>query len=130
MARSGFKPSYTGYRAVMNGQEVMDACQLRGESLAASASRQTGTDYDVNTRPGINRAHTRVTTVGVSDYFRERHYRGLSIALGSAGGQPSEARRSGYRTLMSRVAAADRKWFLKQKNTGWRSPGLYRGRRR
>lgn len=126
---SGFKASYTGYRAIMNGHEVMTACQMRGESLAASASAQSGIDYDVNSRPGLNRIHTRVTTVSASDYFRERVYGALSIAVGSAGGHPASGRRNGYKTLMSRVASADRKWNRTGRNTGWRSPGMYRRKR-
>ncbi len=95
MARSNyFKPSWHGYRNVMNSNnEVMTACQTRGETLAASASRQSGTEYVVDSRLGMTRVHTRVSTASAKDYFRERHYRALSIAIGMAGGA---ARFGGY----------------------------------
>ena len=130
MANGRFKASYTGYRAIMNGPPALEACEAQGHRLAASAAAQSGIDYDVNSVRGINRIHTRVTTTTVSDYFRERVYGALSIAVGVAGGQAaSGGRRSGYKTLMSRVAAADRKWKRTGKNTGWRAPGNYRPKR-
>lgn len=110
--------------------EVMTACEIKAGAIAASAARQSGTTYQIDSIVGINRIHTRVSTVGSKDFFREAHYGALSIALGSMGGNVT--RRSGYRTLMSRVEAADRKaggFGKKGRNTGWRSPGQYRKKR-
>lgn len=90
MARNGyFKPSWHGYRVVMNSSnDVMDACEVKAGAIAASAERQSGIDYMVDSRLGMNRIHTRVSTVTKADYYRERHYHALSIALGAAGGIP------------------------------------------
>lgn len=129
MANGRFKASYTGYRAIMNGPPALEACEAQGHRLAASAAAQSGIDYDVNSVRGINRIHTRVTTTTVSDYFRERVYGALSIAVGAAGGHPASGRRNGFKSLMSRVASADRKWNRTGRNTGWRSPGMYRRKR-
>lgn len=129
MANGRFKASYTGYRAIMNGPPAIDACEAQGHRLAASAAAQSGIDYDVNSVRGINRIHTRVTTTSESDYYRERVYGALSIAVGAAGGHPASGRRNGFKSLMSRVASADRKWERTGRNTGWRSPGMYRKKR-
>lgn len=134
MARKNtFVPSYTGYRSVMNSHnEVMTACEVKGGAIAASASRQSGIDYRVDSVIGLNRVHTRVSTVTSADYFRERHYHALSIATSSMGGQASGAR--GYGSLMGRVAKADRKASghigkNDGRQTGWRAPGWYRKKR-
>lgn len=136
MANGRFKASYTGYRAIMNGPPALEACEAQGHRLAASAAAQSGIDYDVNSVRGINRIHTRVTTTSQSDYFRERVYGALSIAVGAAGGHPASGRRNGFKSLMSRVAAADKKRSIlgkgfktKTRDTGWRSPGMYRKKR-
>lgn len=120
----------------MNGPPAIDACEAQAHRLAASAAAQSGIDYDVNSRPGLNRVHTRVTTTTASDYFRERVYGALSIAVGAAGGHPASGRRNGFKSLMSRVAAADKKRSIlgkgfktKTRDTGWRSPGMYRKKR-
>lgn len=87
MARAGhFSPNPIGYREIMNGHEMLSVCQERGEAFAASASRQSGTDYAVDSIRGLNRIHTRVTTTSIRDYMRERHYNALSIAVGQHGG--------------------------------------------
>lgn len=89
MARNHFKPSWHGYRNVMNSHnQVQTACEMKAESIAASASTQSGAVYSVDSRLGLTRLHTRVSTVGAKEYYRERHYHALSIALGSMGGIP------------------------------------------
>lgn len=90
MARGNyFKPSWHGYRNVMNSHnEVWTACEMRGASIAASAEAQSGIGYSVDTRLGMTRVHTRVSTVTKKDYYRERFYHALSIAIGSTGGLP------------------------------------------
>lgn len=106
MARNRFEPSWHGYRNVMNSHnEVMTACQMKGESIAASAATQTGVDYSVDSRLGMNRVHTRVSTVGAKEYYRERHYHALSIALGSMGGIPRPKGYGGSATKRKFTAA-------------------------
>lgn len=78
-----FVHSESGYRQVMNGPEMFGVCDARGQVLAAQASGMSGSDYAVDTRRGINRIHTRVSTVGVGGYMRERSYGALAIAAGT-----------------------------------------------
>ena len=106
MARSNyFKPSWHGYRNVMNSHnQVMTACQMKGESIAASASIQSGSEYLVDSRIGMTRVHTRVSTVGSKEYFRERHYHALSIALGSMGGIPRSGGYANAKTKRKSIA--------------------------
>lgn len=73
----------------MQGREVRTACEVQAGSIAASAARQSGTDYRIDSVEGLNRIHTRVSTQTKADYYRERHYHALSIALGTAGGTAS-----------------------------------------
>lgn len=110
MARRGgtFVPNGLGYREVMNGRATMRELQDRGELVAASAARQSGIDYVVDSQQGLNRIHTRVSTPGDwASYFRERHYRALLIATN--GGY-------GYKTVKSRVKAVHR-----SKDKGWKN---------
>jgi len=81
-----FRANYAGYRAVMLGSEVRTACEVQAGAIAASAARQSGTDYRIDSVDGLNRIHTRVSTQTDADYYRERHYHALSIALGTVGG--------------------------------------------
>lgn len=113
-----FKPSYTGYRAVLNGGDAKIACEFQAGLLTASASSQSGIDYAIDSMQGLNRIHTRVSTATKADFFRERHYHALSIAAGSLGGHMSGAK--GYRTLSSRVKAV-----RKSNDKGWKA-GRYR----
>ena len=116
MARGNyFKPNAMGYRAVMNSRnDVMDVCELRAGSIAASAARQTGIDYLVDSQVGLNRIHTRVSTVTEQDYYRERHYHSLSIAIGAIGGTPNTSAYGGRRGKRSLDSYHTKKW------RGWR----------
>lgn len=90
MARGNyFKPNRAGYRSVLQGGEIRTACEIKAGALAASASRQSGIDYGIDSMQGLNRIHTRVSTTSRADFFRERSYHALSIAVGSAGGNVS-----------------------------------------
>lgn len=75
----------------------MTACEVKAGAIAASASRQSGTVYNVDSMTGLNRVHARVSTVGSVDFFREAHYHALAIALESMGGTVSRTNRRGYR---------------------------------
>lgn len=99
MARGNrFKPGWHGYRYVMNGyNDVLDAGEVRAAAIAASAARQSGIDYMVDSQLGQNRFHVRVSTVTSADYYRERHYHALAIAVGAIGGNPSPAAYGGSR---------------------------------
>lgn len=126
MAKGGyFKPSVTGYREVMNSRnDVMTACEVKAGTIGASASRQSGLDYVVDSQTGLNRVHVRVSTDGTkAAYFRERYYHALAIATSAMGGRSSYERRGGYRTLGSRVRAVRGK-----KDSGWKAPGYQRAR--
>lgn len=81
-----FKPNRIGYQAIMNSNnEVMSMGETQGHLLATSASSQSGIDYRVDSRTGLNRFHVRVSTVTSKDYYRERHYKALAIAVGMGG---------------------------------------------
>lgn len=119
MARgSYFKPNYTGYRAVLNGSDAQTACEIRAGSIAASAARQSGISYGIDSMRGLNRIHTRVSTVTREDFFRERSLHALSIACSVAGG--STQGMGSYGTVVSRVRSAH-----KSKYKGWKA-GRYR----
>lgn len=119
MARGNyFKPSYTGYRSVLNGPDAKLACESKAVALAASAARQSGIDYAIDSMQGLNRIHTRVSTTSKADFFKERRYHALSIALGSMLGNPAGV--GTYKTLGSRVKAVHR-----TKSKGWKA-GRYR----
>lgn len=123
MARRKFYPNVMGYRDVMNSHnEVMDACQRQGMALAGAASAISGIDYMVDSITGINRVHTRVSTVTLKDFFRERHYHALSAAVGAAGGHVKGVKGGGYRSVQSRVASSRRSKERTGKDKGWRAP--------
>lgn len=86
MARKGFKPNPAGYRAVLLSGDARKACETAAASLSASAASQSGIDYGIDTMEGLNRIHTRVSTQTSEDFFRERKYHALEIAVSSAGG--------------------------------------------
>lgn len=86
MAKNWFKHSESGYREVMQGADVMQVCEAQAHNIAASASGMSGIDYAIDSVKGLNRIHTRVSTVTKTDFFRERSYRALQIACGLAGG--------------------------------------------
>lgn len=114
-----FVPNPVGYHYVMDSNnEVWRQCELKGYELAMSASAQSGTTYRVDTIKGLNRVHTRVSTQTSRDYFRERHYHALSIALGALGGTVNAANSRGINrnSLMSRVSRVAGK-----KNRGWKA---------
>ncbi len=108
MARGNyFKPNGAGYLAVLNGPDARAACEGEAAVLAVSASYQSGIDYAIDSIRGLTRIHTRVSTSGSADFYRERSYRALAIALGSAGGNVSGTK--GYRSLAKAHKAAMRK---------------------
>lgn len=111
---SYFKPNNAGYLAVLNGAEARTACEVRAGALAASAARQSGTSYAIDSMQGLHRIHTRVSTVGAADYFRERQYRALAIAVGASGGRMRGAK--SYRTL----AAAHKTGMRKHNRAAWK----------
>lgn len=99
-----------------SNNEVMAETIRVAEAIGASAAIQSGIDYVVDARTGINRVHARVSTPqDTKQYFREGHYRALSIALGAMGGNPSGT--GAYATLQSRVRAVSR-----SKSKGWKAP--------
>lgn len=85
-----FKPSWHGYRYVMNSHnDVMTACEVKAGAIMARAEGLGGGPYVMDSQIGMNRIHTRVSTDGsTSSWFRERYTRALSIALGASGGSP------------------------------------------
>lgn len=110
MQRGGrFIPNPTGYREVMNGPQMLSHCQSVGDSLAASAARQSGTAYVVDSIRGLNRIHTRVSTPpDWKEWHRESHYHALAIAAGSQGGSFST---SSLSKALKRVSGStDRGW--------------------
>lgn len=122
MAKSGFRPNVVTYRQIMNGDAgVISACEIAAHHISASAAAQSGTDYMVDSMRGLNRIHTRVSTVGIKDYMRERHYHALAIACATAGGNATGTK--GYGSLMSRVGAV-----RKSTSKGWKAPGYRRVR--
>ena len=120
MARGGkFYANYVGYRSIMNGAPGIDACELAADAIRGAATAISGIDYYVDSMRGLNRIHTRVSTVTDSDRFRERRHNALATACASMGGQVKGVK--GYRTLSSRVSAV-----RKSKGKGWKAPGQYR----
>ena len=107
MARSGFRPNYAGYRAVLLGNEARYACERAASTIAASAAGQSGIDYGIDSMQGLTRIHTRVSTQTTQDYYRERSYRALSIAVGAAGGHAAKTK--GYKSLAKAQKNAMRK---------------------
>lgn len=136
MARGGhFKPNPLGYRAIMNGTEVMEACEAQGQQMAARASAGTGVTYTVDSRPGLNRIHTRVSGPPArdvagnwnSDWFRFRRQMvsDLAITVGSS------VNPAVYRSLgqsVSRVSSLGKSASVHRKaNRGWKAiAGGYR----
>lgn len=107
-----------------SNNEVMAETIRVAEAIGASAAIQSGIDYVVDARTGINRVHARVSTPqDTKQYFREGHYRALSIALGAMGGNPSGT--SAYATLGSRMRSVSR-----SKSKGWKAPGYITTTRR
>ena len=95
MASGRFVVDRHGYGYVLNAApEIGNYCQLEGERIAASTSRQSGADYTVDTQHGWTRWHTRVT-VSILDadgnwnsgYFREGGLRSLQVSLTQWGGR-------------------------------------------
>lgn len=91
----------------MQGTDVRQVCEARAYSIGASAAHQSGIDYMVDSVKGLNRTHTRVSTSGTSDFFRERHYQALRTACGMAGGNVVGIK--GYRALAKAHESAMRK---------------------
>lgn len=98
-----FKPNGAGYRAVMNGNELMGVCEAHAGRLAASASSQSGIDYRIDSRQGLNRIHTRVSTVTKVDYFRERSLRALAITAGQYGSAVGQKGHRSYHDQVTRI---------------------------
>ena len=71
---------------MLNGSEMRGACEEQAARLAASAMRISGIVYDINSRAGINRIHTRITTQTKSEFWKERQSHALSTVCGAAGG--------------------------------------------
>lgn len=113
MARGNyFKPSWHGYRYVMNSHnDVMTACEIRAGAIAGFASGLSGIDYMVDSQVGMNRVHTRVSTVTNADFYRERHYHALSIALGANGGHPSTRAYGGSRSKRKKFSNVHKKRY-------------------
>ena len=86
-----------GYRAVLNGSEMRHACEERAAQLAASAMRISGIVYDINSRTGLTRIHTRVTTQTKGDFFKENKSHALSTVCGAAGGNVNNQLRRNFR---------------------------------
>lgn len=119
----GFRPNVMTYRQIMNGDaQVLTACEMAAGHLAGSAAAQSGTDYLIDSMRGLNRFHTRVSTVGIKDFMRERNYHALAIALADAGGNVLGSR--AYQSLPSRVNA------VHGTSNGWRAPSYRKKRRR
>lgn len=98
MAKGKFVPNRSGYIEIMNSRnEIWDECEWHAERIAAAASRISGIDYTIDTMTGQRRLHTRVSTHGQSDFFRERNHRALAAAVSAAGGRANGER--GYRSL-------------------------------
>lgn len=133
MAKGKYRVNWWGYRQILNGEpQIVTACENLGQQMAASASRQSGLIYTVDTMPGLNRIHTRVSTQGRAGqtraggemYGRERAFNALAVALGQFGGNVRGGGGGTYRTLTSRLDAS-RKAASRTKNpkqTGWRAP--------
>lgn len=115
-----FKPSHTGYRDVMLSGEIRTVCEVKAGSLAASAARQSGIAYGIDSMAGLSRIHTRVSTQTRDDFYRERHYHALSIAVGAAGGNATGMKR--YRTLAKAQKSAMSKHNrgARKRNSDWR----------
>lgn len=103
MAKGKFVPNRKGYIEIMNSDnEIWDECEWRAARLAAAATRISGIDYFIDTRRGLHRLHTRVSTEGTTDFFRERHHRALAAAVSAAGGHAAGER--GYKSLAKAMA--------------------------
>lgn len=81
----------------MQSREVVTACEIKAGAIAASAARQSGTNYVIDSMRGLTRNHTRVSTSGSADFFRERQYGALRIAVSTAGGKASGQK--GYKSV-------------------------------
>lgn len=95
MARNHFKRNPKGYREVLLSGDARRACERAAASLAASAASKSGTDYGIDSMEGLKRIHTRVSTQTSEDFFRERKYHALEIAVSSAGGNVTGGSRAG-----------------------------------
>lgn len=90
-----FVHNRSGYGYVLNASpEIGNQCQLVGEGLASSMTRQSGADYTVDTRHGMTRFHTRVSTSARNSdgswnrgYFREQALAAMPVALTQHGGK-------------------------------------------
>lgn len=70
--------------SVANGDEVRRLCHGIGISIADAASEKSGKEYEVDTRKGKFRIHTRVSTSpDERSFWREHHHGEL------AGAKPS-----------------------------------------
>lgn len=106
-SKNWYHHSESGYREVMQSVEIRNACEVQAGSLAASAARQSGIDYTIDSMNGLTRIHTRVSTSGAADFHRERNIRALTIAVGQAGGNMTGTK--GYSNLASAHARSMRK---------------------
>lgn len=91
--------------------DVMTECERQANSLAGFAAGLSGIDYMVDSQVGMNRVHTRVSTVTNADFYRERHYHALSIALGANGGHPSTRAYGGSRNKRKKFSNVHRKHY-------------------
>lgn len=65
MARGNyFKHNVLGYKQVLQGPDALSFCEAEAARIAAAASAISGDGYDIDSVPGLNRIHTRVTTLG------------------------------------------------------------------
>lgn len=101
MARNGYRINPSGYREVLRGDDALHACEERASFLAYFARGQSGTSYAIDSVRGVNRIHTRVSTTGAKDFYREGHYGALRTALGMAGGSLSGSK--GYQSYAKGV---------------------------
>lgn len=64
MAKNGrFKPSWSGYRQVLQGDDVMQALEGKAAILAGRATAISGHAYTIDSVVGLTRIHTRITTL-------------------------------------------------------------------
>ena len=82
---------------MLNGTEMRQACEEQAVKLAASAMRISGIVYDINSRAGLTRIHTRVTTQTKGDFLKERKSHALSTVCGAAGGNVNNQLRRSFR---------------------------------
>lgn len=101
MANVGYRINPRGYREVLLGDDAKAACEERATFLSYFAARQSGTSYRIDSMRGVNRIHTRVSTVGDKDFFREAHYGALRTSLGMAGGRMAGSK--GYQSYAKAV---------------------------